>query len=236
MTNSSDPIIRDLEIMADTVNYRGWMYSNIRDGLGKRVVELGAGIGNFTQLLTDRDIVVAVDNSELAVEQMKKKFAGLPNVTPILADIGSPELVELRRYEADTIVCINVLEHICDDKAALSSMLEILEPGGKLILLVPAYQFLFGTIDVVVGHYRRYSKKELVDKLVEAGFEIKGLQFMNVIGVFAWFLNNRILKRKEESPAQMATFDRFVAPWAKKIEDVIKPPFGLSLIAIAEKK
>ncbi len=236
MTNSPDPIIRDLEIMSGTVNYRGWIYSNISDALGERVIELGAGIGNFTQLLTDREIVVAVDNSELAVEQMKKKFSGLQNVIPVMADIGSPALVELRRYEADTIVCINVLEHIRDDNAALSSMVEILKPGGKLVLLVPAYQFLFGTIDVVVGHYRRYGKKELVGKLVEAGFEIKGLHFMNVIGVFAWFLNNRILKRQEESPAQMATFDRFVAPWAKKLEDLVKPPFGLSLIAIAEKK
>ena len=236
MTISPDPIIRDLEIMADTVNYRKWIYDNIRTSLGKRVIELGAGIGNFTQLLTDRDIVVAVDNSRAAVEKMKEKFSACENVIPLEIDIESPQLLDLARFDADTIVCINVLEHIADDAKALSDMYTLLKPGNRLILLVPAFQFLFGTIDRIVGHHRRYSKRELSSRLIQAGFSIRGIYFMNCIAVFGWFLNNRVLKRREESPSQVALFDKCIAPWMQGIERVVRPPFGLSLIAIGEKK
>jgi SAM-dependent methyltransferase len=236
MTNSHDPIIRDLEIMADTVNYRKWIYGNIKEALGARVIELGAGIGNFTQLLTDREIVVPIDNSQAAVEQMRKKFSEFPNVVPRRVDIEGPELLGLREYEADTIVCINVLEHIRDDVAALSNMLRILKTGNKLVLLVPAYQFLFGSIDRVVGHYRRYSKKELSTKIAEAGFTVCDSFFMNFFGVLPWFLNNVVTKRQEESRAQMMLFDKYFCPWLNWLEDRVRPPFGLSLIGIGEKK
>jgi len=236
MTIKADPVIRDLEIMSATVNYRKWIYDNIRGSLGKRVIELGSGIGNFTQLLTDRDIVIAVDNSEAAVEQMNKKFSTHENVIPLRIDIESPELLELDRFDPDTIICINVLEHIEDDAKALSDMHALLKPGDTLILLVPAFQFLYGTIDRVVGHHRRYSRRELFSKLMHAGFSIRDIYFMNFIAVFGWFLNNRLLKRQEESPAQVLLFDKFIAPWMKAIEQIRRPPFGLSLIAIGEKK
>lgn len=236
MTNDANPIIRDLEIMASTVNYRKWIYSHISGYLGRRVIELGAGIGNFTQLLTDRELVVAVDNSESAVEQMRNNFSDFPNVIPLKIDIEGPGLLELSKYKADTIVCINVLEHIHNDAAALSSMFNILKTGDKLVLLVPAYQFLYGSIDSIVGHHRRYSKKELLNILTKTGFSIKDIFFMNFIAVFVWFLNNRILKRQEESPAQVLLFDKFIVPWLQKVEHIRKPPFGLSLIAIGEKK
>jgi len=236
MTINPDPIIRDLEIMAGTVNYRKWIYDNIRASLGKRVIELGAGIGNFTQLLTDRDIVIAVDNSEAAVKKLTKKFFKFNNVIPLKIDIERPELLQLTRFDADTIVCINVLEHIEDDSKALSDMCALLNPGDKLILLVQAFQFLYGTIDRIVGHYRRYSRQELSSKLHEAGFSIRDIYYMNSIAVFAWFLNNRILKRQEQSPTQVAFFDRWIVPWLKEIEYVVRPPFGLALIAVGEKK
>ena len=236
VTNSPDPIIRDLEIMAATVNYRKWIYDNIQGSLGRRVIELGAGIGNFTELLTDRDIVAAVDKSEAAVERMKNKFSAFHNVIPMRMDIESPELRELGRLDADTIVCINVLEHIDDDARALSDMYTLLTPGGRLIVLVPAFRFLYGSIDRIVGHHRRYGRKELSSRLHNAGFCIREIFFMNSIAVFGWFLNNRILKRQEESPAQVAFFDKCIAPWMRAIEHVVRPPFGLSLIAIGEKK
>lgn len=236
MKNNSDPIIRDLEIMVSTVNYRKWIYSHISGSMGRRVIELGAGIGNFTQLFTDRELVVAVDNSESAVEQMRKKFSDFQNVIPLKIDIEGPGLLELSKYEADTIVCINVLEHIHNDAEVMANMFDILKTGDKVVLLVPAFQFLYGSIDSIVGHHRRYSKKEFSKILTEAGFAIKDIFFMNFIAVLAWFLNNRILKRQEESPAQVLFFDKFIVPWLQKAEHIIRPPFGLSLIAIGEKK
>jgi len=234
--NNSDPIIRDLEIMADTVNYRKWIYDQIGKALGERIIELGAGIGNFTQLFTDRELVVALDNSEAAVEQMQEKFSAFPNVVPLKMDIEGDEFLGLQRYEADTIVCINVLEHILDATKALANMSAILTTGGRLLLFVPAFQFLFGSIDCIVGHHRRYGKHELSQKLTEAGFIVNDLYFMNFIAVPGWFLNNRLLKRQEESPAQMKFFDKFIVPWLKELEHIVRPPFGLSLIAISEKK
>jgi len=236
MTNNSDPIIRDLEIMANTVNYRQWIYDNAREAMGRRIIELGAGIGNFTQMFTDRELIVAIDNYAPAVARMRERFSSQPNVVPLQMDIAGPELVGLSRYEADTIVCINVLEHILDDAAALSNMNAILQTGGKLFLLVPAFEFLLGTIDRVVGHHRRYGKKELAGKLGVAGFKIHDLYFMNMIAVFGWFLNNRILKRQEESLSQVLFFDKYIVPWLRVIERAVRPPFGLSLIAICEKE
>ena len=236
MINNSDPIIRDLEIMSNSVNYRQWIFDNVKDAMGRRIIELGAGIGNFTSMFSEKELVVAIDNYAPAVEVMRKKFLSFPNIVPLQMDIEGPELISLRKYEADTVVCINVLEHLLDDSEALSKMNAILPSGGKFILLVPAFEFLLGTIDHVVGHQRRYSKKELSSKLREASFRINDLYFMNIIAVFGWYLNNRILKRQEESLSQVLIFDKYITPWLKLIEQAVRPPFGLSLVGICEKE
>lgn len=234
-THSNDAIIRDLEIMAQSVNYRKWIFSCISQHVGNRVIELGGGIGSFTKMLTDRELVVVVDNHAPAIEYIKESLGGLRNVVPLQMDVSSDEMLGLGKYEADTIVCINVLEHIEDDAMALSNMFNILREGGKLSLLVPAFPFLYGSIDHVLGHYRRYGKKELKSKLEAAGFRILCLYFINFLAVPAWFFNNRIRKIKEESPAQVLIFDKYIVPWLRKVERIVRPPFGLSLIAICEK-
>jgi len=235
MSASPDVIIHDLEIMAAAENYRQWIFDNFRAALGRRVVELGAGIGNFTDLLLDRDLVVAVDNYPPAVAYLERKYAGQGNVIALNRDISNSSLLDLKHYDPDTIVCINVLEHVLDDGAALAHMHGILAKGGQLALLVPAFQFLYGSIDRLIGHHRRYDRHGLQAKLHAAGFRIKTLYFMNCIAVPGWFLNNRILNRQEESAGQVLIFDRFIAPWLKKLERRVHPPFGLSLIAIGEK-
>lgn len=230
-----DPIIRDLEIMSGAVNYRKWIFGLFSKYLGKRIVEIGAGIGSYTGMLLDREIVVAADNYEPCIEYLKSRFSRNNNVIPLKIDVSSQEAMELSSYSPDTIICINVLEHILDDNKALSRMFSILNDNGRLVLMVPAHKFLYGSIDRIVGHQRRYSKQELGEKITSAGFKIRDLFYMNSIAVPGWFLNNRILKRKEESPAQVLFFDRFIVPWLKTVERVIKPPFGLSLFAIAGK-
>ena len=157
------------------------------------------------------------------------------NIIPLEESIDSPSILSLSRYSPDTIVCINVLEHVEDDVAALDNMFSILTEEGKLILLVPAFQFMYGTIDRLVGHYRRYSKRDIETKLVTAGFYVKSISYMNCIAPFGWFLNNRILKKQEESPYQVVFYDRFVVPWLRKIEQIFIPPFGLSLVVVGEK-
>jgi len=235
MTLSPDPVVRDLQIMAPAVRYPRWIYTQFRGVLGRRVLECGAGIGNFTRFLTDREVVLAVDSYGPCVEQLKVRFADQPNIVPLQLDISSPDLLALESYHLDTIVCVNVLEHVADDQGTLTRLHEILQPGGYLAVLVPAFQFLYGSIDEVIGHYRRYNTRELREKLGKAQFHLLDLFYMNCVAPAAWFLNNRILNRREESSAQVLIFDRWVVPWLSRFERVIRPPFGLSAIAIARK-
>ena len=230
-----DAIIRDLEIMSGARNYTEWIFGKFNNFLGKRVVEIGAGIGNFTANFLDRELVVAVDNYKPCIEYIKNRFADNNNIIPIEASADSPFIISLSLYSPDTIVCINVLEHVENDIAALENMFSMLTEGGKIILIVPAFQFMYGTIDRLVGHYRRYSKRDIETKLVSAGFYVKSISYMNCIGPFGWFLNNRILKKREESLSQVIFYDRFVVPWLRKIEQIFTPPFGLSLVVVGEK-
>ena len=231
----SDAIIRDLEIMSRARNYTEWIFDKYENCIGKRVVEIGAGIGNFTGKFIDKELVIAVDNYKPCIDYIKNRFADNNNIIPLEESIDSPSILSLSRYSPDTIVCINVLEHVEDDIAALDNMFSILTEGGKLILLVPAFQFMYGTIDRLVGHYRRYSKRDIETKLVTAGFYVKSISYMNCIAPFGWFLNNRILKKQEESLSQVIFYDRFVVPWLRKVEQIFIPPFGLSLVVVVEK-
>ncbi len=233
---SNDVVIRDLEIMTGARNYNSWLYSRFDRYLGRRILEVGSGVGNFTAKFLDRDIVVATDVHEPCVDFLKTAFKGKKNVVPLNIDIASPQSGILRDYKPDTIVCINVLEHVKNDRAALANMHHILGKGGRLALLVPAFQSLYGTIDRLVGHHRRYTKRGLGTKLTDAGFTIKDLYYLNSLGVLGWFLNNRLIKRREESPAQVKFYDSAVVPWLSRVERILRPPFGLSLIAVAERK
>lgn len=231
---STDPIIRDLEIMSKATRYLGWIDDQLRPSLGRRVIECGAGIGNFTERLLDRELVVAVDSYGPCLTYLARRFAGATHIIPVQLDISGAEFSSLARYQPDTIVCVNVLEHVQDDVTTLHRMRALLAGGGRLALLVPAFPCLYGSIDRVIGHYRRYGKQELKDKLTQAGFRITALFYMNAVAPVGWFLNNRVFKRTEESPMQVLVFDRWIVPWLRRAERLMKPPYGLSLIAIGE--
>jgi 2-polyprenyl-3-methyl-5-hydroxy-6-metoxy-1,4-benzoquinol methylase len=227
--------VSDLEIMSNAHNYRRWMFRQIAPYVGQRILEVGAGIGNFTALFLDRQLIVPTDTYEPCVEYLQTRLGQRLDVPPMLLDVMDPAMLELREHAFDTIVCLNVLEHVADDRLGLRHMYDVLQPGGRLVLLVPAFPFLYGTVDRSLDHYRRYTRPDLTSKLRDAGFQIEKTFYMNIIGMAGWFLNNRILKRSEESGDQIVFFDRFIAPWAERIEQVIQPPVGLSLIAIARK-
>lgn len=229
-----DPIVQDLEIMRAAKNYGRWILDQFRPSLGARIIECGAGIGNFTELLLDHDLVVAVDAYAPCLERLRERFAAAPQVVPVLMDIASEQFVTLAVHRPDTVVCINVLEHVEDDGKALAQMRAVLQPAGRLALLVPALPCLYGTIDRKIGHYRRYTKRELAAKLRRAGFRIRALFYMNVVAPLGWWLNNRVLRRQEESPAQVLVFDRWIVPWLRPLEAIVTPPFGLSLIAVGD--
>jgi SAM-dependent methyltransferase len=136
----------------------------------------------------------------------------------------------------DTIICVNVLEHIEDNVMTLKNMHDIMVEGGKLLLLVPALKLLYGEIDRFHNHYRRYSRFELIDKLNKSGFKIIDNYYMNSTGIFGWFYDTIILRRQEHTSKHVMFFDRFIVPWLSRLERLKRPPIGLSLIVIAEKR
>ena len=216
--------------------YNRWLVDRFRAALGRRVLEIGSGFGNLTRHLADRELVVASDLDPVAVEYLKGVFRDQSSVRVVSyrfpLDAGVRD--EIRALQVDTIVCCNVLEHIEEDERALADMRDVLPPGGRLILLVPAMARLYGTLDEQLRHFRRYEKPELERKLSKAGFRVEQCGFLNRPGVFGWFVTGRILKRRVLPRSQLWAFS-LLFPLLKR-EEQSAPSFGMSLLAIARRE
>lgn len=223
-----------LHQLAELDRYNHWIYEQIARALGSRVIEIGSGTGNITHFLSagGRE-VVATDVVPAYRSLLQKTFDGQPNVSVGKFDLTAPAPAEYLSEPFDTVVCLNVLEHVEDDLFALGQMREILVDHGKLALLVPAHRLLFGEFDRAVGHYRRYERRELADKLARSGFRLVEMKFFSMLATLPWLINGRLLKR-DYLPAGQANLANQLVPLLK-LERLIGPPFGLSLIAIAEK-
>jgi glycosyltransferase involved in cell wall biosynthesis len=221
--------------MARLEPYNRWLVSRFEHSIGRRVLEIGAGFGNITRHLKGREILVASDLDPVALEHLKGVFRDDPSVRVASYRFPLDESTreEVRALGVDTVVCLNVLEHIEDDRTTLANLKEALSPGGRLILLVPAFARLYGTLDEHLHHFRRYEKAELEQKIREAGFELEDLRFVNRPGIFGWWLNGRVLRRRVLPRGQLMAF-KLLMPLLKR-EEVEPPSSGLSLLAIARK-
>ena len=215
--------------------YNRWLADRFRGALGGRVLEIGAGFGNMTRQFTDRELVVASDLDPVALEYLRGTFRDEPGVR--IASYRFPldpgERAEIRALRIETIVCLNVLEHIEDDVATLSDFHALLPSGGRLVLIVPALARLFGTLDEHLHHFRRYEKAELEDKVRAAGFALEDCRFLNRPGILGWYINGKILRRRVLPSGQLAAF-RLMLPLLKR-EEKNPPSTGMSLLAIARK-
>jgi len=210
-----------------------WILEQFRQYIGARVLEAGAGIGNFTELLLDRERLVCVDNDPLYVEMADWRLGHLENVRTLKADLSDTQTyVDLKPERIDTIVCLNVLEHIAPDEKVLRAYYDLLEPGGHAIILVPAHPSLYSPCDEALGHVRRYTQPELHSKMQAAGFEIVIMEEFNRMGVPGWWLNKK-LGRRDLNPRQMRLFE-WLLPLAKGME-ALKVGRGLSLIGVGRK-
>jgi SAM-dependent methyltransferase len=222
-----------LERIAQMDRFNAWMAENIRPHVGNRILEVGAGIGNMTQHFLDREYVLATDSDDQLLLALQERLGARSNLRTRRLDLlENPDAITSERF--DTIVCLNVLEHIEDDRKALRNMFHILEPGGKLVLLVPAFQWLFGSMDVGLGHYRRYTRKELREKFIATGFDIVSVRWMNMFGMIGWFLNGRLRKVEALPEGQLRAYDRFV-PFFRLVERLTGPPIGQSIIVVGKK-
>ena len=136
---------------------------------------------------------------------------------------------------AESCTCLNVLEHVEDDLGTIGRMASILRPGGSIVLLVPAFERLYGPIDRNLGHYRRYSRGALLRLATATGLRVTKMRYVNMAGLFGWWANSQVFRRERQSPAQIRIFDRCVVPWESWIEERIAAPFGQSIFAVLQK-
>ncbi len=222
-------------LLSEAKNYNRWIFQLIQPFLGQCILDIGCAIGNITECFLDRQCIVGLDCDRKAIKHIRTRFADHSNFSAYYADFPKSDLSFLGTSAFDTITCLNVLEHIADDDSALVTMRTLLVDGGRLILLVPALRWLYGSMDAADGHFRRYSSGELREKLSRASFIVHKIQYMNFPGILGWFINGRIRKVPLIPKPQLVFYDRIV-PFIQRFERFVSVPFGQSLIAVVEKQ
>ncbi len=223
-----------LDTLSGAMRFNRWMADTIRPYVGQRVLEIGAGIGNLSRCLAPRrELYLASDIDEEHLARLRSRLSHRPNFRAVTCNLSHPPDFDELENQVDTIVCLNVLEHVEADRTGLQNMYRALMPGGRAIVLVPEGMSVYGELDRVLGHCRRYSEAELREKVLTAGFEIETLFGFNRPTRPGWWFNGRILRKRSFSRFQLAVFDRLVWLW-KRIDGWLPWP-PTSLIVIARK-
>jgi ubiquinone/menaquinone biosynthesis C-methylase UbiE len=232
----------NLEIISENSRFNYWMYKHIKAGLKERngnILEVGSGLGTISEKII-REMgpsahMTLTDVSPTYVRSLKIKYSSFKNVSVSRMDLNIKEEYYKIGYEKyDSIVAINVLEHIREDMLALHETYKMLKKGGILIILVPCHKFLYNVIDRNIGHFRRYTKKELCDKVKEANFTILSMHYFNAAGVVGWYFSGNMLKSAGISPTASRWFDRLV-PVLDYLDRITFNRIGLSLICHLKK-
>ena len=232
-SETEDIVYQTLQRMKKLHRYNQWIFLKFRPFLGSRVLEVGSGVGNITKFLLDRELIIATDVEPKYLALLKNTFGKYKKFMIEPLDLSGTELERYRSYLIDSVICFNVLEHIEQDEKPLKNIFNLLEPRGRLLLLVPSHPWLYGSLDQHLGHHRRYGKKELKNKLETLGFKVIFLKYFNRIGILGWFLNSKILRRKRLPSFQLRIYNLLVP--LLKLEKFFPLPFGTSLLAVAEK-
>jgi SAM-dependent methyltransferase len=220
--------------MASARRFNSWMAETIAPYVDGCVLEIGAGIGNLTQFLFHPgDCYLAAELDEVHLRYLRARLGQAPGLSIAKCDLLEP--VDLRPYRdsMDTVVCLNVLEHISDDLYALRNIRACLKCGGHAIILVPQGPQVYGSLDRVLGHERRYLKSELQSKITAAGLHLERIIEFNRATYPGWILNSRILERTTLSGVQLRMFDLLVPLW-RRIDQFLPWP-ATSLIAVASR-
>ena len=225
--------------MFDEVNapYMRWQLEQFEPFLGERLLEVGCGVGSILAQLRPREFVMGVDVEDELIAYARQRFANGQHHEFASLDISSHSIESrsmLKGRRFDTIICINVLEHVQDDVSAVAAMADVVEPGGAVAILVPAHPALFGQYDQMEGHFRRYSRQGLRTLIEGTGLDVVRLHRFNMLGAAGWWFQYRLLKKRIHGQGHFKTLQAML-PVLKALEARIKPPIGLSLIAVARK-
>jgi SAM-dependent methyltransferase len=224
----------DLHTMREARRYQAHLFSLIRPFIGSRVLEVGSGIGTTTQALIEiADLVVGIEPNRSSVAYLRETIGDHPRFELHSCHFEECDRTKLIAARFDTVLCVNVLEHIEDDEQALQRLAEIAAPtGGHVVVFVPAVASAYGPLDAALGHHRRYSRRSLTRVFDRAGLDLLLLKYTNPLGLLAWMFYTYVSKRAAHSARQIALFETLVAPWALPLERVLPVPLGLSLFAV----
>lgn len=223
-----------LEVLVDAKNYNNWIAHEIATHVTTPVLEIGAGTGNLSTYFLQHKPLYLTDLDSGLVKHLKKRFAKEKNVFTDTLNISKKPTKKYQNF-FQSVYAINVLEHIEDDKKALENIHMLLKKRGKLLLLVPAKKRAYTKLDNELGHYRRYEKEELIEKLETTGFVIDRIYFFNIVGLLSWTVRDKVSRNKKAlKPYHIRIFDSIV-PFLRFIESKVKIPVGISLIVIAKK-
>ncbi|MCA1605715.1 MAG: class I SAM-dependent methyltransferase [Acidobacteria bacterium] len=233
---------RELEAMAQAANYHRWILDTFKPYLGRNLVEVGAGIGSFSELilkLHQCETLSLVEPSNAMYGELAARAQQLKTSTKVRAYhstfIEAAPQIKLQQLP-DSIIYVNVLEHVADDERELKAIHQTLADAGRVFLFVPALSWLYGAFDERVGHFRRYSKRELEEKLGRTGFKVILSTYFDFAGIAPWWLKYCLLKSVTMNPGGVRFYDRFIVPAARRVESIVSPPLGKNIIAIAEKR
>lgn len=224
----------EFEALAQAINYKTWIWEQFSNTLTQSptILEIGGGIGHFTEVIdqnTPHSNITSLEPFEEFYLQLKSK---LPQVETFHGYAG--ELVGQRTY--DSIINVNVLEHIQEDLEELRTWHKLLKENGTVCILVPACTEIYAPIDHLMGHYRRYTKKDLREKFEAAGFKIEKLHYFNFVGYWLWLLNFKLLKKVAFSKAKIAFHERVLIHPSKLLDKIgANKTKGQSLICVARK-
>jgi glycosyltransferase involved in cell wall biosynthesis len=209
-----------------------WMADVIRPYVGEKVLEIGAGTGNLTVQLIPRRLYWASDINPLYLTYLENVGLNRPYMRVGYTDGEKGESFP-KEQKFDTVICLNVVEHLADDLSALNNIRSVLEDGGRAIVLVPCGPWLFGTLDEVLGHHRRYTREQLTEVAEKAGFHLEKVLEFNRVGVIAWWLNGRLLRKRTFGLWQIKLLN-LLTPLFRVLDNFLPLP-PLSLIAVLSK-
>lgn len=224
--------VRADRLLIDRVDQ--WLYEEIEPYLGQRVLEIGCGLGNFSRYFTDRQLYIGTDIAAESVNRVNETYAQHPHIVAYVMDASSEAMLQLAKYELDTVFSLNVFEHIEDDVGALQKAASLLQPGGNLVLVVPAHDILYGRIDEAIGHYRRYSKGPLASIFEDLGLRVVVQKHINMLGAIGWFVSARLLRHETPPSGQLRLFNQLV-PALMWLERSLSVPFGVSLLTVGKR-
>ncbi len=228
---ADESLLEVLDQLEQAKNYAAWIQRLIEPHVGGRILEVGAGRGTYSKFFAEHGHLTALEPSVAQCAALRERLAGYSNVVIVNTKLDGTAAPG----SYDTVVLLNVLEHIPDDRQALGDIYEALAPGGKLVLWVPAFEKLYGKFDQRIGHYRRYRRNELLALVHHVGFQQVTARYTNMPGFFAWWLVVRVLGRNPTAGRLASIYDRFFIPVIRRVERIVRPPIGQSLLVVAQR-